>query len=64
MAKSLPFPALRPRSSSTYIKGAEIPEARSTGRLNFVRWRPVFVGPQYGTCFTSSIWRLEFSGGA
>jgi len=64
MAKSLPFPTLKLLSSSTYDRATQILEARSNGRLNFVRWRPVFVGPQYGTCFTSSIWRLEFSSGA
>ena len=25
-------------------------------RLDFVRWRLVFMGPQYGTCFVSPLW--------
>ena len=36
---------------------------RSPGCLNFVRWHLIFVGPQCGTCFMSSLWRLEFLGG-
>ena len=29
--------------------GAQIPDARSPGRINFVRWSQSFVGPQYET---------------
>ena len=29
--------------------GAQIPDARSPGRLNFVRWPLMVVVPQYGT---------------
>ena len=32
-------------------------------RLN-VRWRLIFVGPQYGTCLISTFWRLELLGGS
>ena len=30
----------------------------------FVRWRPISVGPQYGTCFMSPIWSQEFGDGS
>lgn len=36
----------------------------SPGRLNFVRWRLIVVGPHFGTCPISTFCRLEFSGGA
>jgi hypothetical protein len=39
--------------------GAQIPDARSPWWLNFVQWCLIFVGPQYGTCFMSPLWRLE-----
>jgi len=43
--------------SITYcIRGTQLLGARSP-------WRHHFVGPQYGTCFISSIYRLEFWGG-
>jgi hypothetical protein len=29
----------------------------------FVRWHLIFVGHQYGTCFVSPFWRLEFWAG-
>ena len=45
-----------------YSRGAQIQGARSRGGLNFVRWRRILVGPQYGTCFVSPFWWLEFSG--
>jgi hypothetical protein len=41
-----------------YITGATPP-----WRLSFVRWRPIFVRPQYGTCCLSPFWHVEFSGG-
>jgi hypothetical protein len=28
-------------------------KSRDPGLLKFVRWRLIFVGPQYGTCFVS-----------
>ena len=31
-------------------RNAKIPAAKSPGRLNFVRWRLIFVGPKYGNC--------------
>ena len=34
--------------------------ARSTSRLNFLRWRLIFLYPVYGTCFMSPSWNLEF----
>jgi len=33
-------------------------------QLTFARWFLIFVGPQYGTCFMSSLWSLEFWGGS
>jgi hypothetical protein len=38
--------------------GAQIPG------LSFLRWRLVFEDSQYGTCFMSPFWRLEFGGGS
>jgi hypothetical protein len=29
--------------------GAQIPDTRSPGRINFVRWHQLFVGPLYET---------------
>jgi hypothetical protein len=36
------------------------PHIRSSGWLNFVQQHLIFVGSQYGSCFTSHIWCLEF----
>jgi hypothetical protein len=46
--------------SASQCRSPRIPAARSPGRLNFVRWCLIFVGPQYGTCFMSLLWHLEF----
>ena len=35
-------------------------ESRSPRLLNFVPCRTIFVGPDYGTCFMSPFWPLEF----
>jgi hypothetical protein len=43
-----------------YCKGAQIMEARSTGRMNYVPRRQKFEGPQCGTSFRVPCWRLEF----
>ena len=40
-------------------RGAQIPDARSTWRLNLVRWRLMFEGPQCGTSCIAPFWRLE-----
>lgn len=45
-----------------FTRGAQIPCTRLAWRLNFVWWHLVVMGPQYGTCFTSSFWRLKFWG--
>jgi hypothetical protein len=42
--------------------GAQILGASLPWLLNFVQWRLIFVGPQYGTCFVSPLWRVEFWG--
>jgi hypothetical protein len=44
-----------------FNRGEQIPCTRSAW-LHFVRWYLVVMGPQYGTCFTSSFWRLKFWG--
>jgi hypothetical protein len=31
-------------------------KSRSPGRLNFVRWRLIFLDPQYGTCIVAPLW--------
>ena len=41
---------------------AQIPNVRSPWWWNFVQWCLVFVDPQYGTCFVSPAWHLEFGG--
>lgn len=43
--------------------GAHIPGPGMPWLLNFVRLRPIFVGPLYGTCFASPFWNPEFCGG-
>ena len=45
-----------------YWKCEQIPGVSSAWRLNLFRRRPIFVGPQYGSCFTSHLWRPEFGG--
>jgi hypothetical protein len=45
-------------------RGAQIAGTRSLGRLNYVRWRVIFVGPQYEICFVSPFWRLELCSGS
>jgi hypothetical protein len=42
--------------STTSIRRAQIPGARSSWRLNFIRWRLIIVGPQYGTCLILPFW--------
>jgi len=37
-----------------------MPGARSPWGLNFVLWRLILVGRQYGTCCMSPFWSLEF----
>ena len=64
VAKSLSFPTLKLRSSSSYIRGAQILEARSTQETKFCMVAPSILGPQYRTCIMSRFWRLEFAGGA
>ena len=44
-------------SSKTFLKMEEL---SLPGRLNCVRWRLIFVGPQDGTCFMSLVWRLQY----
>ena len=51
-----------PASLARLWRGAQIPGAKSPWRLHFVRWCLIFVDPQYGTCFMSPFWRLEFWG--
>jgi len=41
------------------VSGIRIPGARAPWRLNFVEWRIIFVGAQYGICSMSLFWRLE-----
>ena len=48
------------RLLSRLHKDAQILGARSPGRLNFVRWRLIFVADQYENCFTLPLCRLEF----
>jgi len=42
-------------SITPWTRGAQIP-----GRFKLVRWQLTFVDPQYGTCYMSSLCRLEF----
>jgi hypothetical protein len=45
-------------------RGAQITDARSPCRLNFVRWRLIFLDPKCGTCFMPLFWRLKSWGGS
>ena len=47
---------------SAYTRGKYIPGSRSLGRLNFVRWRLILLGPLYGIYFMPHSWRPEFWG--
>jgi len=31
-----------------------------SGRINFVRWRLMLVGPSYGACCISPFWPVEY----
>jgi hypothetical protein len=46
-----------------YPRGVQIPDIRTPGLLDFIRWSIIFVGPRCGTVFVSLLWRLEFRGG-
>lgn len=48
-----------PRSK---VCGPGVHKTRSPGWLNFEWWCPVFVYLQYGPCFLSAFWYLEFWG--
>jgi hypothetical protein len=39
------------RLHEAWFRGSQIPGARSSWRLNYVRWHLIFVYPPYGTCF-------------
>jgi len=41
-------------------KHDQIPDGRSLCRLNFICWRPSFIGHKNGTSLVSPLWRLEF----
>jgi hypothetical protein len=43
---------------------AQISSVILPGRLNFMRWRLICLGPQHGPCSMSVFWRLEFWGGS
>jgi hypothetical protein len=55
IARHLSLPWARPIQSTT---------PTHFYKIHFNRWRPTFLCPYWGTCFTSSIWRLEFWGGS
>lgn len=42
------------------MQGWKFLDAKLPRRLNFVRWCPIFVDLQYGTCFMSPVWCLKF----
>jgi hypothetical protein len=43
-----------------WVRGVQIPGSSSPWQVNSVRWRLTYVGPQYGACFMSVFWSLEF----
>jgi hypothetical protein len=45
-----------------YGRHAQIPGVRMPRHLNFVWWCQILVNIQYGSCFMSPFWYLEFSG--
>ena len=47
------------RQKEILNRNARTSGRRSPGRLNFVRCRLLFVGPQYVTCFVSPLWTLK-----
>jgi hypothetical protein len=46
------------------IQGCINPGLQVVMVTKFCRWLPIFSGPQYGPCFKSPSWRLEFWGGS
>jgi hypothetical protein len=48
----------------SYSRSAQIPGARSTGRIHLARWHLIIFGPQHGNCYMVTFWRLEFWGGS
>jgi hypothetical protein len=53
-----------PHGHKFTTRGTQIPGATSPWRINFVRWRIIFVDPRYRPGSMSSIWRLESWGGS
>jgi len=60
---SLPITDHHAALQTALCRDARIPSSRSPGRPNFVWWRLIFVGLQYGTLLASRIlrWLLYFS---
>ena len=52
------------RTCGRHVKWPAVEQGCSDSgrRLDLERWRLIFVGPQYQTCFMSPFWRLEFRG--
>ena len=42
------------------VRGAQFPDAMLPWPVFFLRWRLIFVCPQYGACLMSSLRRLAF----
>ena len=60
---SLPITYHHAALQTALCRGVQIPLARSPRRLNFVRWRLIFVGLLHGTLLAPRIlkWLLDFS---
>jgi hypothetical protein len=41
-------------------RDTDTPGSSSPWRLHVERWRLIFVGPHYGTCFMSPLYHLDF----
>ena len=51
-------------SPETQWRGAQVLGAKSLWWLNVVSWHLIFLGPQCGSCFMSSLWCHQFLRGS
>jgi len=53
-----------PLTMEIHYTTGEKPQCQGTMVTKFYIVAPIHVGPQYGICFMSSFWHLNFCGGS